>query len=122
MPSFTSFVTTALLIHASVALQSAGSPQSFSLSQVLAPGAKHLNGRSTVENAFAKYGLAHPKSSSSHGSTGIFSNSNIKRLLTVVGYVSANPIQYDGMYLVSVQIGTPPQSVNMTFDTGSADM
>lgn len=74
MPSLTSFITTALVAHASVVYsQPTGSQSSFSLTQVLARGGKHFRGRSLIENAFAKYGLTHPKAT--EGSTGNSSNS-----------------------------------------------
>ncbi|GFF60157.1 putative aspergillopepsin A-like aspartic endopeptidase AFUA_2G15950 [Aspergillus lentulus] len=38
------------------------------------------------------------------------------------GEVGADDVQNDAMYLAPVSIGTPPQTVNLDFDTGSADL
>jgi Eukaryotic aspartyl protease len=39
-----------------------------------------------------------------------------------IGEVSADDIQNDSMYLATVEIGVPAQSLNLDFDTGSADL
>ncbi|KKY30766.1 putative secreted aspartic proteinase precursor [Diaporthe ampelina] len=41
---------------------------------------------------------------------------------TTEGSVSAVPEQYDTEYLADIQIGTPPQTLPMDFDTGSSDL
>jgi hypothetical protein len=38
------------------------------------------------------------------------------------GEVTADDVQNDSMYLAPVSIGTPGQTVNLDFDTGSADL
>ena len=38
------------------------------------------------------------------------------------GTVAADPEQYDSEYLEAVSIGTPAQTLNLDFDTGSSDL
>jgi hypothetical protein len=38
------------------------------------------------------------------------------------GEVKAQDQQNDSLYICPVQIGTPPQTMNLNFDTGSSDL
>lgn len=44
------------------------------------------------------------------------------KLTHLIGTVDAIPEAFDREYLCPVQIGTPPQTVNLNIDTGSADL
>jgi hypothetical protein len=38
------------------------------------------------------------------------------------GHVGATDVQHDSEYIAPISIGTPPQVLNLQFDTGSADL
>ncbi|KAF2159425.1 hypothetical protein M409DRAFT_37926 [Zasmidium cellare ATCC 36951] len=89
----------------------------FSVNQVANPGYNGYvaTGQSALVKAYAKYGKQLPASIKSAATkvAAIFQNQ---------GSVATQPEVYDSEYLCSVAIGTPPQSLFLDFDTGSADL
>ncbi|KAL2009891.1 hypothetical protein VTN00DRAFT_5698 [Thermoascus crustaceus] len=62
------------------------------------------------------------------GAVGVGGKAHVRRVLQKkmdgdrVGEVGADDVQNDAMYLAQISIGTPAQTVNLDFDTGSADL
>ncbi|KAF7537654.1 hypothetical protein G7054_g3517 [Neopestalotiopsis clavispora] len=77
-------------------------------------------GSLALARAYSKYGVAFPDDLLTA----------IEKLLeelglagnTTTGEVAAIPEDFDSEYLCPVQIGTPPQTLNLDFDTGSSDL
>ncbi|KAI2606300.1 endothiapepsin [Hypoxylon fragiforme] len=86
----------------------------FSVPQVRNPGFKP-HGPAQLARTYIKYGAKLPD-----GLARILADLNIFRRDT--GSAKATPEQYDIQYLTPVSIGTPPQVLNLDFDSGSSDL
>ncbi|KAI1419948.1 eukaryotic aspartyl protease [Xylaria sp. FL1777] len=92
-------------------------------------GARKGRGAMAMAKAYSKYGAAIPDDLLSY----------IEQILEELGLiqqpgagndtsaspqgeVAATPQMFDSEYLCPVQIGTPPQTLNLDFDTGSSDL
>ncbi|ORY58913.1 aspartic-type endopeptidase-like protein [Pseudomassariella vexata] len=85
-----------------------------SIKQV-ARGKKIFNGALSVKETYLKFGIPVPEYLEQ-----AVQNFAVDRRDT--GSVSANPIdEYDDAYVSPVSIGTPPQTLDLDFDTGSSD-
>jgi aspergillopepsin I len=84
----------------------------FSVHQVR--NARHVrSGPMAMAKAYHKYGKALPADLAA-------AVARISKRAT--GSEAANPVKYDIEYLTPVSIGTPPQVLNLDFDTGSSDL
>ncbi|KAI1778474.1 endothiapepsin [Hypoxylon cercidicola] len=86
----------------------------FSVPQVRNPGFKP-HGPAQLARTYLKYGAKLPD--------------NLARIMADLsvfrrdsGSAKATPEQYDIQYLTPVSIGTPPQQLNLDFDSGSSDL
>ncbi|XXH03092.1 Zinc resistance conferring protein [Hypoxylon texense] len=86
-------------------------------------------GSMAMARAFSKYGAAIPDDLLSTieqilEELGLLGNngSGNKTSNDPQGEVAATPQMFDSEYLAPVQIGTPPQTLNLDFDTGSSDL
>ena len=104
MPSFSTVVTAAALLAVSVA---APTKQGFTVEQVPRNVGQLTHGAHLVAKTYKKFGKEVP--------------SHVQRAAAAVtGTVTASPEQYDSEYLSPVSVGG--QTVNLDFDTGSADL
>ncbi|KAI1759271.1 secreted aspartic proteinase precursor [Hypoxylon sp. FL1150] len=89
---------------------------SFTVHQVRNPD--HVkNGARALAKAYRKYGAPLPD----YLAAALNSTSATTKRATT-GSATNTPEQYDAEYLTPVSIGTPAQTLNLDFDTGSADL
>ncbi|XXH03078.1 hypothetical protein Hte_009468 [Hypoxylon texense] len=121
MPSFSQ---TLLLAAAALSVTSAAPVEeskghSFTVHQVRNP--KHVkNGALALAKAYRKFGAPFPEYLTSALNTTYANTAAAKRAAT--GSAVTTPEEYDVEYLTPVSIGTPAQTLNLDFDTGSADL
>ncbi|KAJ8113912.1 hypothetical protein ONZ43_g5034 [Nemania bipapillata] len=92
-------------------------------------GARKGRGAMAIARAYSKYGAAIPDDLLSYiqkllEELGLLQNpgSGNDTAASPQGEVAATPQMFDSEYLCPVQIGTPPQTLNLDFDTGSSDL
>ncbi|KAI3326396.1 eukaryotic aspartyl protease [Xylariaceae sp. AK1471] len=89
----------------------------FSVSQVANTNFK-AHGPAQMAKTYAKYGVSLPDSLAH-----IMADLDAARVsIRDSGSAKAVPEQYDIQYLTPVQIGSPPQTLNLDFDSGSSDL
>ncbi|ORY61643.1 eukaryotic aspartyl protease [Pseudomassariella vexata] len=86
----------------------------FSVEQVRNPGYVR-NGPAALAKAYLKYGQPLPE-----GLAATIANLTLSKRAT--GSATTTPEEYDIEYLTPVQIGTPAQTLNLDFDSGSSDL
>ena len=109
----------------------------FTVKQVKRESTKKRTGLDAMVHAYAKYNVSiTPELKVAMKKAGEMRKSMFRHMLSVIhetntsvlggnmwGTVSATPPSgYDYEYLSPVKVGTPAQTINMDFDTGSADL
>ncbi|KAI0521941.1 secreted aspartic proteinase precursor [Xylaria bambusicola] len=90
---------------------------SFSVSQVANVNFK-AHGPAQLAKALSKYGVSIPD-----GLARNMANLDAARIaVRTSGSATTTPEQYDIQYLTPVSIGSPPQTLNLDFDSGSSDL
>ncbi|KAI0837714.1 secreted aspartic proteinase precursor [Hypoxylon sp. FL0890] len=90
---------------------------SFSVSQIANPNFK-AHGPIQLAKTYAKYGAPMPE-----GLARTIADLDAARIsVRDSGSAKTTSEQYDIQYLAPVQIGTPPQTLNLDFDSGSSDL
>lgn len=121
MPSLT-----ALLLSAGLAAAlppRIGSPSSSGVTVIQQVRNPHYvrHGPLALAKAYHKYGAPLPADLAA-AVANLTSSRAVPKGRRSTGSVAAAPAQYDVEYLSPVSIGTPPQTLNLDFDTGSADL
>ncbi|KAH8645751.1 aspartic peptidase domain-containing protein [Xylariales sp. PMI_506] len=78
------------------------------------------HGPTAMAKALTKFGKAVPTELAA--TVQAFRESRLKMLKRTNGSAVNTPEQYDSEYLTPVEIGTPAQTLNLDFDTGSSDL
>lgn len=116
MQSFaqTFLLATAAVISFTQAAPTAEGPKDFTVTQVR--NTHHVrNGAAALAKAYRKYGAPVPEYLAA-----AVNQTYTKRATT--GSAVTTPEEYDTEYLTPVSIGTPAQTLNLDFDTGSSDL
>ncbi|KAK3357914.1 hypothetical protein B0T25DRAFT_590031 [Lasiosphaeria hispida] len=99
----------------------------FSITQVRNPGFEgqddsQRNGLKALMRAYAKYGAEMTPAIKTAMKLNPAFRGDLERRGNMTGAVTALPQDNDFEYLSPIQVGTPPQTVNVQIDTGSADL
>ncbi|KAL6875886.1 aspartic peptidase domain-containing protein [Trichoderma longibrachiatum] len=120
-PSFGSFLVTVLsasMAAGSVIPSTNANPGTFEIKRSTNKAFTGRNGPLALARTYAKYGVEVPKTLVD----AIEMVKSIQLAKRDSATVTATPDHDDIEYLVPVKIGTPPQTLNLDFDTGSSDL
>ncbi|KAF7554314.1 hypothetical protein G7Z17_g3018 [Cylindrodendrum hubeiense] len=88
----------------------------YSVQQVKNPAFKR-DGLRALAKAYRKYGATLPESLSAS-----IQGRNVRRAAAATGSAITVPVDNDAEWLTPIQIGSPPKTFQMDFDTGSSDL